>query len=169
MRRWVFVVLSGFILLGQQPTVAPPGPITITIDGKLIGTTSTALKFLSGTGVVITGVALPSGEIDVTASMNTAAVVSWGNVLSAAYCPATGGVSAYTCELQVAPASYTPGMVVELNADAPCSSGNCTLNVHNLGVLSIRTNDGTNAAATFKAGTHILSYDSSVNVWRLLL
>lgn len=162
------MALSGFVLLGQQPSVAPPGPITIVVDGNVIGTTSTTVKFLSGTGIVFAGSMQPSGEIDVTASVNTAAVVSWGNVLSAAYCPSSAGVSAYTCELQVAPQSYAPGMIIELSADVPCAAA-CSLNVHHIGAPSIRTNDGTNNAATFAAGTHILSYDASIKVWRLLL
>lgn len=156
-------------MFGQQPLIQPPGPVNVIVDGNMIGT-ATTVKFISGTGVLLAGTP-PSttGEVDITVSANTAKVVSWDDVLAAGYCPATLGTILFTCELQIPPAGYKAGMIVQLAADVACQANTCSLSIHNLQALTILTNDITNSPATFGVGIHLLSYDANVNVWRLLL
>jgi hypothetical protein len=169
MKHWPILTLAGFVLVGQV-SVQPPTSVKIWVDGNVIGTVggTGTLKFISGTGVVFSGVTLASGEIDITASMNSAVAISYPDAQAAKPidCASHNGTIAYVCSLPVK-AVAIPRLVL-FTPDVPCA-GACTLAVDQTGSKAIKRNDGGATDAAVSLGQHLLSFDAGPGIWRLLL
>jgi hypothetical protein len=85
-------------------------------------------------------------------------------------CPPTG-----VCNTGIGPnpvvTEITYGMELQFINDVPCTAdgASCTLDVDNLGIMTIYTNDGGSTPATFLVGFHRVVADlvGSSFVWRL--
>ena len=144
--------------------------VTIATNGTTQATQPT-LNFISGTGIVQTCANnAGANRVDCTPSLNTAVALTIGTAQAGTpiYCNSTNGTSGYTCTLGAARVltAYTTGMFVVLRTDTS-NSGACSLNIDNLGLKSIKQNDGATdpASGQITAGKfYWLFYDGTV--WR---
>lgn len=131
-------------LIPQSPP--PPSPlVNVALSGTIIGTVPT-LNLLPGNGITWTCVNDSTlNSVDCTPSINFAVALAISIAQSGVplYCNSQNGTTAYTCSLSGASRlmTYTAGMVLFLNADTTCS-GPCSLNVDNVGIISIKQIDG---------------------------
>jgi hypothetical protein len=128
--------------------------VNIATNGTTQGT-QPMLNFIAGTGLVQTCVNNPgASRVDCTPSLNAAVALTISAAQSGApvYCRSTNGTAAYTCSLSAARAltAYSSGMVLLLSVDTTCASS-CSLNIDNVGTVSIKKIDG----ATDPGGTLI--------------
>ena len=150
----------GFALterLSGQPSVSPPGSLTVIVDGSVVSGVST-LNLTSGNGIVWTCVPGPcsgtAGVLNIAAAVSTVTILSKPTFQSGV-CDAvfsTNGTRAYTysfgptCEALTA---YTPGMHLRLIPDTTnfpdspgFTTGSATLNIDNIGLKNIKQSDG---------------------------
>jgi hypothetical protein len=129
--------------------------VTVDVGGMRVGTRG-ALNLESGAGVVETcrdeGTA--NDRITCQPSYNTAVIATHDTVHSNEnYCFSSSGSTLYTCTLRYKTiAGYQTGMALVLVADTACSAS-CTLNIDNVGPVSIKKSDGTtDPGGTLAAG-----------------
>ncbi len=129
--------------------------VTVDVGGMRVGTRG-ALNLESGGGVVETcrdeGTA--NDRITCQPSYNTAVIATHDTVHSNEnYCFSSSGSTLYTCTLRYKTiAAYQTGMALVLVADTACSAS-CTLNIDNVGPVSIKKSDGTtDPGGTLAAG-----------------
>jgi hypothetical protein len=129
--------------------------VTVDVGGTRVGTRG-ALNLESGAGVVETcrdeGTA--NDRITCQPSYNTAVIATHDTVHSNEnYCFSSSGSTLYTCTLRYKTiAGYQTGMALVLVADTACSAS-CTLNIDNVGPVSIKKSDGTtDPGGTLAAG-----------------
>lgn len=122
--------------------------IQVFVNGVSVGL-ATSFNFVSGTGIV--QACSPSGsQVTCTPSANTTTLVT-KPVLQSGVCDfvaSSNGSSAYTYKFGIAGcqtlAVYSKGMHLRLVPDVTNASGNCTLNIDNLGPIAIKQVNGTN-------------------------
>lgn len=122
---------------------------TVQVGGRPVGTRAT-LNFSNTTAGPTTGIVYAcldndaSNRVDCTMSLNTAVVATHDMVQqNENYCNSANGTTAYTCGLPLkALRRYQAGMTFVLTADATCLTS-CTLNIDNLGPVSLKRGDGT--------------------------
>jgi hypothetical protein len=123
----------------------------------------------SGTGPVATPgfglIADSTGKL----AINTAVTLDYLDAMAAAPfdCVSTNGTIQFTCSLKVAPT--VPPVLVLLTTSVNCP-GACTLSVVGTGkIVAIKTNAAGATDAPVAPGSHLLRYDSSTGIYRLLL
>lgn len=164
--------------------------IAVLVDGKQVGF-ATSFNFASSTGLVQVCSA-SGGQVSCAPSYNTALIVTKQNLQAgtATRCVSTNGTFGYTCGTCLVggaptlcagglnpiatPSTVTPGMELEFIPDVPCAATqNCTLNVDNTGMLTIKANDGGGNGVAISGNGHTihrLGVDqiSGQLVWRLI-
>jgi hypothetical protein len=140
--------------------------VTVEVGSKPIGTRRT-LNLEPGNGMVETcrdeGAA--SNRISCTGSVNSAVVSTHNTAHSNEnYCFSSNGSTLYTCRLPYkALETYQAGMAFVLSADTTCTAA-CSLNVDNLGSVTIKRSDGTTdpAGALIASQPQWVFYDGGV-------
>jgi hypothetical protein len=118
--------------------------VTVEIAAKPVGTRA-KLNLESGAGILES--CRDEGEannrITCTPSYNSAVISTHDSAHNNEnYCVSTTGTTQYTCHMPYkALTAYQAGMAFVLLADASCSAS-CSLNVDNLGPVSIKKSDG---------------------------
>ena len=139
--------------------------VTIQVDGHFVGREK-ALNLLPGIGIMHACVDNASqSRVDCTPSFNTALVPTHDTIhANENYCASNNGTASYACSLASTKAltAYTAGMTFVLNVDTNCPS--CTLNIDNVGPVSIKKIDGTSdPGGTLIAGQpQWIFYDGTV-------
>jgi Collagen triple helix repeat (20 copies) len=139
--------------------------VTVDLNGTAQGTQPT-LNFISGTGIVQACVNNTSASrVDCTPSFNTALIPTHDTIhANETYCASSNGTTGYTCSMpDKALPSYSVGQVFLLNVDTTCASS-CSLNIDNLGVLTIKEKNGTtDPTGTLVAGqAQFVWYDGTI-------
>jgi hypothetical protein len=132
------------LLLGLAAIAAHAQNLTVEIDGRPVGAEST-LNLIPGNGIVhVCEDNRYKQRIDCTPSFNTAVIPTHDTVhANENYCSSSNGTTQYTCGLPFhVLTAYRTGMTFVLNVDAPCTA-NCSLNIDNVGIVSIKKIDGT--------------------------
>ena len=133
-----------YAILSLLAIAARAQNLTVQIDGKPAGVEKT-LNLIPGNGIMHVCVDNPAKQrMDCTPSFNTALIPTHDTVhANENYCFSANGTTAYTCGLpNKALTGYQTGMTFVLNVDAPCTA-NCSLNIDNVGLVSIKKMDGT--------------------------
>ena len=117
--------------------------VTVEVAARPVGTRA-KLNLESGAGILETcrdeGAA--NNRITCTPSYNSALISTHDSAHNENYCVSTNGTAQYTCRMPYkALTAYQAGMAFVLVADASCSAS-CSLNVDNLGPVSIKKSDG---------------------------
>jgi hypothetical protein len=146
---------SLIVLIGLSLGWVGAQTVTVDVGGMRVGTRG-ALNLESGAGVVETcrdeGTA--NDRITCQPSYNTAVIATHDTVHSNEnYCFSSSGSTLYTCTLRYKTiAGYQTGMALVLVADTACSAS-CSLNIDNVGPVSIKKSDGTtDPGGTLAAG-----------------
>ena len=121
--------------------------VEIQVGGQHVGSRNT-LNFTNAAGSSASGVLQACSDdgrrVNCSSSYNTAFIATHDTVHSNEnFCNSTNGTTAYTCRLPFkALTSYQAGMVFLLTVDAPCTTA-CSMNIDNVGLVSIKKPDGT--------------------------
>jgi hypothetical protein len=132
------------ILLSLAVIAARAQNINVQVNGQPVGARST-LNLIPGNGIVHACVDNKGQQrVDCTPSLNTALIPTHDTLhANENYCASANGTFLYTCRLpNKALTSYSAGMTFVLNADVDCAAA-CSLNIDNVGLKSIKKNDGT--------------------------
>jgi hypothetical protein len=148
------IVACAIVALGlmyAQPQVNPPTALIVTVDGAAV-TGITTLNLTSGNGILWTCTPAPcagaNGVLNIAAAVNTATVVSKLTLQSGVcdFVVSSNGTSGYTYKFGPAGCqaltAYTRGMHFRLTVDVTNGAGNCSLNIDNVGLKSIKQADG---------------------------
>jgi len=165
----VRIFSNGTNYFTQRGTGGAGGSLNLSVNGSVVAA-EPGLNFISGTGVVQTCVNNPgNNRVDCTPSLNTAVALTIANAQAnkPLFCNSANGTTAYTCTLNASAAltSYTAGMWLLLVTDTTSINTQPSLNVDNLGVVSITQSDGITGptAGQIAAGKpYWLYYDGSV-------
>jgi hypothetical protein len=143
--RITLVSLSIALGYAQNPQgTDQAGKLTVEVGGAQVGARNT-LNFVSGNGILEACVDnAGANRIDCTPSYNYAVVPTHDTIYANEnYCYSSNGTTLYTCHLPFrALKAYRPGMTFLLNVDASCASS-CSVNVDDVGIVTIKKNDGT--------------------------
>lgn len=139
--------------------------LTVQVNGNPIGAENT-LNLIPGIGIAQVCADNPGKQrIDCTPSFNTVYVPTHDTIhANENYCVSTNGTFAYTCTMpNKALTSYSTGMTFALNVDTNCVAA-CSLNIDNVGVISIKKVDGTTdpAGALMAGQPQWIFYDGKV-------
>jgi len=138
-------MLLRYSLLCLCAVAANAQKLAVQVNGNPIGAEST-LNLIPGGGMLqVCSDSQNQHRIDCTPSFNTAVIATHDTVhANENYCASTNGSIAYTCRLPNRPlTSYSAGMTFVLSIDVDCPA-NCSLNIDNLGAISIKKPDGYN-------------------------
>src|SRR5579863_6607693 len=155
----VFLFLSAVYAYAQ---------VEIQVGGRHVGSRNT-LNFANAAGSSASGVLQACSDdgqrVNCSSSYNTAFIATHDTVHdNENYCNSTNGTTGYTCRLPFkALTSYQAGMVFLLTVDAPCTTS-CSLNIDNVGLVSVKKPDGTtDPGGTIAAGQpQWIFYDGKV-------
>jgi len=152
------------------PQAGGSGAVTIQNGGTSVGARATQ-NFAPGTGL-ITSITDTGTKLNIQQTVDTAMVVSKAALQSgsALLCrSASASASAYTCALTPTLTGYTSGMVLNWRPDVTGIGGATTLNVDQLGAVSVVKADGVSAPGSADIITgqlYLLWYDGTA--FRLL-
>ncbi|MBZ5608721.1 MAG: hypothetical protein LAP38_10710 [Acidobacteriia bacterium] len=165
--RQAFLGLIFGAALAQNPPAN--GGLTVQVDGTTISTRS-KLNLTAGNGIVERCVDNQRDQrVDCSSSYNSALLATHDTIeANEDYCYSVNRTTSYACHLPFkALVRYAAGMTFLLNTDTTCSTF-CTVNIDNLGAISLKQIDGTtDPAGTLVAGQpHWIFYDG--RIFRLL-
>lgn len=128
-------------------TASAAAQITVQIGGQQVGQPRNVLNFTNG-GNSVSGIVMACSDdthrLNCSSSYNSAFIATHDTVHeNENFCKSTNGTAGFTCGLPFKRlGAYQTGMTFLLSADAPCPDS-CTVNVDNLGPVSIKRADGT--------------------------